>query len=121
VTVQPSGQQSIMSGDNSDLPPLEFLEDPDEVRPGDRVVSSGDGGMFPAGLLVGTVVLGTDKRLRVAMAADYQRLEFLRVLRSHELTPITDPGALLADPPLQGPPAPSVVDPSAPPEGGSNG
>jgi rod shape-determining protein MreC len=121
VTVQPSGQQSIMSGDNSDLPPLEFLEDPDEVRPGDRVVSSGDGGMFPAGLLVGTVVLGTDKRLRVAMAADYQRLEFLRVLRSHELTPITDPGALLADPPLQGPPAPSVVAPSAPPEGGSNG
>jgi rod shape-determining protein MreC len=121
VTVQPSGQQSIMSGDNSDLPPLEFLEDPDEVRPGDRVVSSGDGGMFPAGLLVGTVVLGTDKRLRVAMAADYQRLEFLRVLRSHELTPITDPGALLADPPLQGPPAPSTPDASAPPAGGSNG
>jgi rod shape-determining protein MreC len=121
VTVQPSGQQSILSGDNSDLPPLEFLEDPDEVRPGDRVISSGDGGMFPAGLLVGTVVLGTDKRLRVAMAADYQRLEFLRVLRSHELTPITDPGALLAAPPLQGPPAPSLPSPSAPPAGGSNG
>jgi rod shape-determining protein MreC len=121
VTVQPSGQQSIMSGDNSDLPPLEFLEDPDEVRPGDRVVSSGDGGMFPAGLLVGTVVLGTDKRLRVAMAADYQRLEFLRVLRSHELTPITDPGALLAEPPLQGPPAPSAPEAATPPAGGSNG
>jgi rod shape-determining protein MreC len=85
------------------------------------VISSGDGGMFPAGLLVGTVVLGTDKRLRVAMAADYQRLEFLRVLRSHELTPITDPGALLAAPPLQGPPAPSLPSPSAPPAGGSNG
>lgn len=121
VTVQPSGQQSIMSGDNSDLPPLEFLEDPDVVRPGDRVVSSGDGGMFPAGLLVGTVVLGTDKRLRVALAADYQRLEFLRVLRSHELTPITDPGALLADPPVQGPPSPPPTETTAPPAGGSNG
>jgi rod shape-determining protein MreC len=40
----------------------------------------------------------TDKRLRVVLAADYQRLEFLRVLRSHELEPITDPGEPLAPP-----------------------
>ena len=119
VTVQPSGQKSILTGDNSDLPPLEFLEDLDEVRPGDRVVSSGDGGMFPAGLLVGQVVLGTDKRLRVALAADYQRLEFLRVLRSHDLTPITDPGALVAVPPVQGPPRPPVTpEPAAEGENG---
>lgn len=122
VTVQPSGQNTIMSGDNSDLPPLEFVEDADEVRPGDRVISSGDGGVFPAGLLVGTVVLGTDKRLRVALAADYQRLEFLRVLRSHALIPIIDAGALLAEPPVQGPPAPPVTEPTATaPEGDSNG
>jgi rod shape-determining protein MreC len=42
--------------------------------------------------------LGTDRRLRVVLAADYQRLEFLRVLRSHELEPITDPGNLVAPP-----------------------
>ena len=123
VTIQPSGQQSILTGDNSDLPPLEFIEDPDAVRPGDRVISSGDGGMFPAGLLVGTVVLGTDKRLRVALAADYQRLEFLRVLRSNALIAITDPGALLALPPLQGPPAPPQPPAPAAPatDAGSNG
>lgn len=120
VTVQPSGQKSFLAGDNSDLPPLEFLEAPDDVRPGDRVISSGDGGMFPPGLLVGTVVLGTDKRLRVTLAADYQRLEFLRVLRSHELTPITDAGALVAQPPIQGPPKPPVT-PEPAPEGGSDG
>lgn len=122
VTIQPSGQQAILSGDNSDLPPLEFIESPDKVSPGDRVISSSDGGMFPSGLLVGTVVLGTDKRLRVVLAADYQRLEFLRVLRSHELVPITDTGALLAEPPLQGPPPPPVLPETEPaPEGGSNG
>ena len=98
VTIQPSGQKALLSGDNSPLPPLEFIEHTDEVRPGDRVVTSGDGGVFPAGLLVGQVALGTDKRLRVVMAADYQRLEFLRVLRSHELVPITDPGSLVAPP-----------------------
>jgi rod shape-determining protein MreC len=98
VTVQPSGQNGLLSGDNTALPPLEFLENADEVRPGDRVISSGDGGMFPADLLVGQVVMGTDRRLRVALSADYQRLEFLRVLRSHDLIPITDAGALIAPP-----------------------
>lgn len=100
VTVQPSGQKALLSGDNTPLPPLEFLEQADVVRPGDRVVSSGDGGMFPAGLLVGQVVMGNDRRLRVSLSADYQRLEFLRVLRSHQLAPITDAGALIAPPVL---------------------
>ena len=82
---------------------MDFLEDSDEVRPGDRVVTSGDGGVLPAGLPVGQVVMGTDGRLRVSLSADYQRLEFLRVLRSHELEPITDPGALVAPPPAPPP------------------
>jgi rod shape-determining protein MreC len=112
VTVQPSGQKALLSGDNSPLPPLEFIEDADEVRPGDRVVTSGDGGVFPAGLLVGQVVLGNDKRLRVAMAADYQRLEFLRVLRSHDLEPILDAGGMVAPPLL-----PSEPQPALDPEG----
>ncbi len=96
VIVQPSGQKAMLSGDNSMLPPLDFLELPDQIQPGDRVVTSGDGEVFPAGLLVGSVALGNDKRLRVVLAADYQRLEFLRVLRSTRAEPITDPGALLA-------------------------
>lgn len=95
VTIQPSGQQAVLAGDNSITPPLEFLEDAGEIRPGDRVISSGDGGLFPSDLLVGHVVLGTDRRLRVRVAADYERLEFLRVLRSRTREQITDPGALI--------------------------
>ncbi|GAB1362081.1 rod shape-determining protein MreC [Rhodobacter sp.] len=106
VTVQPSGQRALLSGDNSTMPILEFIEDADEVAPGDRVVTSGDGGVLPAGLLVGQVVRDTDRRLRVVLSADYQRLEFLRVLRSHELEPIPDAGALVAPPLL-----PSATDP----------
>ena len=105
VVVQPSGQKAILSGDNSMLPPMDFLENPDQIQPGDRVVTSGDGEVFPAGLLVGSVVLGNDNRLRVTLKADYQRLEFLRVLRSHQVEPVTDPGALLApEPPRPLPP-----------------
>ncbi len=96
VTIQPSGERAILAGDNTLSPPMEFLEDAALVRPGDRVVSSGDGGVFPADLLVGQVALGTDGRLRVRLAADYQRLEFLRVLRSQPHEDIGDPGNLLA-------------------------
>ncbi len=88
VTIQPSGQRAMLSGDNSILPALDFIEDDDAVRPGDRVVSSGDGGVFPAGLLVGNVVEARDGRLRLRLAADYERLEFLRVLRSQPVDPI---------------------------------
>jgi rod shape-determining protein MreC len=66
------------------------------VRPGDRIVSSAEGAVFPAGFLVGQVVLGTDRRLRAGLAADYARLEFLRVLRSHGPGEIRAPGALIA-------------------------
>lgn len=96
VAIQPTGQRSLLTGDNTAAPPLELLENPELIRPGDRVVSSGDGGVFPAGLLVGQVALGTDGRLRVRLAADYERLEFLRVLRSREHEQIHDPGGLLA-------------------------
>ncbi len=96
VIIQPSGQRAILVGDNTIYPPIEFLENPDVVRPGDRVVSSGDGGLFPADLLVGQVALGNDRRLRVRLAADYERLEFLRVLRSRQSEQLNDPGSLIA-------------------------
>ena len=70
------------------------------MRPGDRVVSSGDGGVFPAGLVVGAVALGADRRLRVRLSADYERLEFLRILRSQAAEPIEDAGELIVPPAL---------------------
>ncbi len=96
VTIQPSGQNALMVGDNSAVPLLDFIESPGKVRAGDRIVSSGDGGLFPPGLLVGHVLQGPDRRFRVRLAADYERLEFLRVLRSHAPERIVDPGALIA-------------------------
>ena len=100
AVIQPSGQTAIVAGDNSAAPPIDFLESPDLVRPGDRVVTSGDGGVFPAGLLVGQVASDPGGRLRVRLAADYERLEFLRVLRHHGTEPVPD--------------TPSVIGPQLP-------
>ncbi|AQS49099.1 MULTISPECIES: rod shape-determining protein MreC [Thioclava] len=106
VTIPASGQNAILAGDNSPYPFVDFLEHPDRVRPGDRVISSGDGGVFPAGLLVGQVFQGRDKRLRVRLAADYERLDFLRVLRSHPAERIENAGGLIA-------PDPKVIEQEA--------
>lgn len=95
VTIQPSGQQALLSGDNTLAPPIEFLENPDLVRPGNRVISSGDGGVFPAGLLIGQIAIDPGGRMRVRLAADFERLEFLRVLRHHGHDRILDPGNLI--------------------------
>ncbi|CRK75968.1 Rod shape-determining protein MreC [Nereida ignava] len=101
VTIQPSGQRAILMGDNEAAPTLELIENRDLVRPGDRVVTSGDGKVFPAGLLVGQVAQSPDRRLRARLAADYERLKFLRVLRSHDGELIEDQGTLLAGPKMQ--------------------
>jgi len=81
VVVRPSGRKAIMSGANGSFPTLAFLDAPDLVHAGDRVVTSGDGRVFPEGLLAGHVVFAKDGRFLVRIAADYGRLEFMRVLR----------------------------------------
>lgn len=95
VTVKPSGRRAILSGDNGPLPTLDFLDGTDAVRPGDRVVTSGAGGLFPPDILVGQVVEAPDGRLRVHPAADFRRLHFVRVIRPGPSESVADPGGLI--------------------------
>ena len=95
VIIQPSGQRAILMGDNSFAPPVEFIENVDLVRPGDRVVTSGRGGVLPAGLLIGTLALDPNNRIRARLAADYERLEFLKVLRDYGTEAIDSFGSLV--------------------------
>lgn len=95
VTIDSNGQTGLVVGDNTSQPPIEFLENPETVRPGDRVITSGDGGVFPSGILVGQVTQTQSGRLRVRLAADMQRLEFLRVIRHIPRETISTPGGLV--------------------------
>lgn len=115
VTIQASGEKAILAGDNSLRPPLRFIENDDLVKPGDRVVSSGDGGVFPPDLLIGQVIADRENRLRLRPSADFERLEYLRVLRATEAETITDVGGLVRPVlPQQGPPeAPEDASPEA--------
>jgi rod shape-determining protein MreC len=103
--IRPSGARAILTGDGLSAPRLEFLEDPETVNPGDRIVTSGDGRVFPSDLLVGTAVLGPGAQPRALLAADFARLEFVRVLRYVPETEIDGPGGLIGLAPV--PEAPS--------------
>ena len=113
VTIQPSGQQALLMGDNSPAPVLDFIEAPEDIAAGDRIVTSGDDGIFPPGLLVGQVVETNDRMLRARLAADIARLRFLRVMRSHPGTTLGDPGMLIGPP--WPPPEGFVLPPGAAP------
>ena len=121
VVVQPSGTPAFLAGDTTSAPPLDFLERSTELRAGDRVVTSGDGGVFPPDILVGQLVQTSDRRWRVRLAADMERLEFLRILRSRQVEQIDNPGQLVRDPDrapdLIETPDPDAEDQTPPSEG----
>jgi rod shape-determining protein MreC len=95
VIVRPSGQRAIVAGDNGPLPVLEFVDQSDELRPGDRVVTSGDGGLYPPDLLIGQVFIGADGRQRVRLAADFRILDFVRIARGMPPPTVSGPGGLI--------------------------
>lgn len=104
AVVRPSGQLTIVEGDNTAAPPLTFVDKLEDVQINDRVFTTGDGGVFPPDLLIGFVVQGGDGRMRLRMSADYRRLEYVRVLRHRPAGAIDGPGGLiLGATPVMGP------------------
>ncbi len=74
-------QRGVLSGDNSDWPTLVFLPSQAQVSPGDPIVTSGHGGVFPPGLPVGIVGSLSDGNVRIQPYVDWHRLELVRVIR----------------------------------------
>ena len=80
VVVQSTRDPGVLSGDNSDRPRLLFLPQNSDISTGDPVVTSGVGGVLPAGLLVGVISAVSDAGIRVKPLVDWDRLEFVRFL-----------------------------------------
>ncbi|WP_169569854.1 rod shape-determining protein MreC [Sneathiella limimaris] len=89
VALENSRYKGILVGDNSTSPKLEFLPTNAQVSPGDRVVTSGDGGLLPAGWPIGIVSSVVEGQVRVQAYADWSRLEHVSVLR-YDLPGLTD-------------------------------
>lgn len=91
VVVQTSRFRAVLAGDNSPRPKLIFLPANAKVSPGERIVTSGHGGVFPPGIPVGMVASVTDGEVRIQPFVDWDRLEYVSVLR-YQLPPLeTEP------------------------------
>lgn len=105
--------RAMMSGDSSTTPTLttgrvetadprlDYTIGAGSLRDGERIVTSGDGGVYPRGLYVGVAMLGPDGRWRVRLAAGSKPIDFVRIL------PFARPDAPEAAPVIdEGPPRP---------------
>ena len=95
VLVRPSGRGAVLAGDGSAQPVIRFLSSIEGVAIGDQIVTSGDGGVFPPDLPIGRISALGKSTARARLAADYDRLEFVRVLRYRVRSDITRPGGLI--------------------------
>jgi rod shape-determining protein MreC len=80
VVIQSTRQRAILAGDNTEMPHMRYLPEEASVSRGQRVVTSGHGGVFPPGLPVGRVVKVSEKDIRVQPYVDWDKLEYLRVV-----------------------------------------
>ena len=80
VIVEGPQQRALLTGDNSERPCLRYLNAGAEIKVGDRVVTSGQGGVFPPGLPVGVVASLDGEAPRVEPYVEMSRVEYLRVV-----------------------------------------
>jgi rod shape-determining protein MreC len=105
VLIDRTNARAVLTGDGGANPRLDYLRGKDAVKDGDVVLTSGDGGLYPRGLPVGTAQKDIRGIWRLHLYSDQGAVDFARVLVYDDFSQIADQ-ARLADatmPPL--PPA----------------
>ncbi len=80
VIVEESRARAILVGDNSSRPTLQYLPETAIVKSGQRIVTSGHGGILPPGLPVGRVLAVKGGGFRVQPFINLDRLEYLQIV-----------------------------------------
>ena len=111
VMIDRTNARAILTGDGGPNPRLDYLRGRDPIREGDRLLTSGDGGVVPRGLPVGTAVRGLDGRWRVVLASDRAPIDFVRILLFEDFTQVVNLKQLSqapTPPPTPGPGMPKL-------------
>ncbi len=101
VLVERTRDRAVLAGDNSRQPRLTLMPPGISVEAGDRIVTSGHGGTYPAGLPVGVVASVGQKAVRIEPLVDWTRLEFVRVV-DFGIAGILPPQPPIVPPPRRG-------------------
>jgi rod shape-determining protein MreC len=80
VVFERTRDAAVLTGDNTDLLRLLYVTEGMQIEPGDRLVTSGEGGMLPPGLPVGQVIALKDGVWQVQPLVDPDRVEHVRIL-----------------------------------------
>lgn len=80
VMGEQSRARAILIGDKTAAPRLMHLADPPVIADGERLVTSGDDGVFPRGLTVGVAGRTPSGEWRARLAADRAPLDFVRLI-----------------------------------------
>ncbi len=100
VLIERTGARAILTGDGGANPKLSYMRGVDPVKSGDRVLTSGDGGVFPRGLPVGTAVAGLDGVWRLRLDSDDAPIDYVRILEFKDFSQLaTQPALNEAEPP----------------------
>ncbi len=78
--VESTGDRVIVTGNNTPWPSVTYLASNSPVSIGDRLVTSGHGGVFPPGLPIGSVSEASEARIVLQPAVEIARLSEARVL-----------------------------------------
>ncbi len=79
VMIEATNQRAILSGKNDDTPELLYIPRDVQLIKGQRIVTSGHGGLFPPNIPIG-VVEGTEQdKYDVRLFANFDRLNLVRV------------------------------------------
>jgi rod shape-determining protein MreC len=80
VVADGTRQRAILAGDNTARPLLRYVDSGGTMRIGDRIITSGQGGVFPPGLPVGVVASVDSEGARVEPYAALSRVDYLRLV-----------------------------------------
>lgn len=98
VTIESTHVAAVLAGDNSERPRLMYLPSQDAAKPGDRVVTSGEGGVFPPGLPVGVVSAADGGGLRVEPYVELSQLGYVMVVDYGLSNALPQPQPMLVKP-----------------------
>jgi rod shape-determining protein MreC len=93
--------RAIVSGDKSNAPRISHLNTPALMQDGERVMTSGDDGIFPRGIAVGQAGIAPDKQWRLRLATNAVPIDFVRLVPPSNIPPPIDP---VTPPSLDAPP-----------------
>jgi rod shape-determining protein MreC len=80
VVVEGAHSKAVLAGDNSERPRLIYDTGPDRLKVGDRIVTSGEGGVFPPDVPVGVIAAVDPDGARVEPFVELSQLGYVMVV-----------------------------------------